>query len=567
MNHPGKYLIGLCMITSIIINTAHGMTKSPRHNNIGVIAVDIQADFANEPVIDPRTLRTVSTRGALGVGRNLDGTVAPYGDTNKDYLKAAQKFTDDMRAYNMPIFFTQDWHPKFLKPHVSFASTWIDKGYENIQLFNPFPDENLPLKSEDKQYKVEGQVMWPDHCIQGSPGARILLKVQPQDTVIQKGANPYVESYSGFEDKDGTKTPLTSELHKRGVTDVIVFGIATDFCVNFTALDALKDGFGVHLVINLSRGVDTNLINQKIEDLITFGANVYYINGLNDGWTPSAAIKETLKKFGVIECTNVADFLNKVHIHMRKGKAVSKIPSIEKESLLEKELARSFAGKLPTEKELQSGMFNIRTRSEPGSEETSGNFVENATLQARDTLRLESEKLRSLINKVPKKRKIAITNNIESFIEAQRKLLDTKIKDQSVGQTESAAIESAFQQKRQQLNAPEEAPGAEEEIKSLGASQNQLIIDVSAALGQESKTLKELLDRINPDERVNAKSEIDSFIEKITREINKKIAKKQLASDAPENIRSAFQTKLNELKASYKINNPGKVEITEEASF
>jgi len=432
MNHPGKYLISLCMITAIIINTAYGMTKSPRHNNIGVIIVDIQGDFVNLPVINPRTLQKTSPTLAVNTPE--------YGNTNENYIKAAQKFTDDMRAYNMPIFFTQDWHPKDPISHVSFASTWKDKGYKNIELFNPFPDADFPLQPEDEKYKVEGQVMWPDHCIQGSPGARILLKVQPQDTVIQKGANPYVESYSGFEDKDGTKTPLTSELHKPGVTDVIVFGIATDFCVNFTALDALKDGFGVHLVINLSRGVDANLIAQKIEDLITFGANVYYINGLNDGWTPSAATKETLKKFGVIECTNVADFLNKVHLHIRKGKAVSKIPSIEKESLLAKELARSFAGKLPSPKELKRGKQVL-------SEVT----FENLESLARNTITKESEKLRFVLEKVQEKDKKNIKKEIEKFIQNTTNMLKDKISNKAIETNEPDIIKNAFEEFRNSL--------------------------------------------------------------------------------------------------------------------
>jgi nicotinamidase/pyrazinamidase len=341
MNRPGKYLIGLCMIGTIMTSALHGAAKTRTPNPIGVVVVDIQADFVNEPVKDPRTLKELSKQGALGVGRDpqTDKVIA-YGDTNKAYLAAAEKFVQEMRQYNMPIFFTQDWHPR---GHVSFASTWKLKYPDQsnlIQIAQAFPSA-IQLKPEDQKYLVEGQVMWPDHCVQGSPGARILLKVQPQDIVIQKGTNIYADSYSGFQDKSQKATPLTDELHKRGVTDLVIFGIATDFCVHDTAVDALHRGFGVHLVVNLSRGVISDLIDNKLKNLTDLGANIYYIKGLNDGWTPSAATKATLQRLGIIECINVADFVNKLHKNIRAGKGAisATIPEAPPMEVAKKEAA------------------------------------------------------------------------------------------------------------------------------------------------------------------------------------------------------------------------------------
>ncbi len=124
--------------------------------------------------------------------------------------------------------FTQDWHPA---DHTSFASN------------NPGtkPGDIIRMGPTD-------QVMWPDHCVQGSSGARFhpALDVRPEDPVIRKGELKTVDSYSAFLDVDGRhETGMRALLLDKGVRDITIVGLATDYCVKFSALDALRFGFRV----------------------------------------------------------------------------------------------------------------------------------------------------------------------------------------------------------------------------------------------------------------------------------------------------------------------------------
>lgn len=137
------------------------------------------------------------------------------------------------------IVATQDWHPVH---HESFAS--MHKGrnpYEVIDL------HGLP------------QVLWPDHCIQGSHGAAFhaMLDTRRIHHVTVKGTDPMVDSYSGFLDNGGRNdTGLDGYLKSQEIEEVHVLGLATDYCVKFTALDAVKLGYKVTLVRDGCRGVD-----------------------------------------------------------------------------------------------------------------------------------------------------------------------------------------------------------------------------------------------------------------------------------------------------------------------
>jgi len=139
------------------------------------------------------------------------------------------------------IALTQDWHPK---GHFSFASTNKEKG---AQLFTPF--EYAPGKF---------QMMWPDHCVQGSDGAKFHhdLKREPTDIVVQKGTNLNIDSYSGFFDNDSkAKTDLADQLRRQGITHIYVAGLAYDYCVGFSALDGVKEGFKTYFIEDGARGV------------------------------------------------------------------------------------------------------------------------------------------------------------------------------------------------------------------------------------------------------------------------------------------------------------------------
>lgn len=137
------------------------------------------------------------------------------------------------------VVLTQDWHPA---GHSSFASSHSGKvPYEMI---------NLPYGP---------QVLWPDHCIQGTSGAAFheSLLADPADLIIRKGFNPEIDSYSAFFENDHkTPTGLEGYLRTRGITTLTMVGLALDFCVNFSAVDAANLGFAVTVRRDLCRAID-----------------------------------------------------------------------------------------------------------------------------------------------------------------------------------------------------------------------------------------------------------------------------------------------------------------------
>jgi len=135
--------------------------------------------------------------------------------------------------------FTQDWHPA---DHTSFASQHDGKA----------PFEMTTVSYGD-------QVLWPDHCVQGTTGADFHadLNVDAADLIIRKGFRPQIDSYSAFFENDQTTpTGLDGYLKTRGITSVALTGLATDFCVFYSAMDAVKLGYEVELVLEACRGID-----------------------------------------------------------------------------------------------------------------------------------------------------------------------------------------------------------------------------------------------------------------------------------------------------------------------
>ena len=138
------------------------------------------------------------------------------------------------------VVMTQDWHTA---GHVSFASAHPGK--------KPFETIDLPYGK---------QVLWPDHCVQGTDGASLSgeLSIPQAELVIRKGFHKDVDSYSAFTEADGkTTTGLAAYLKARQVNQLFVAGLATDFCVAWTALDARKEGFETYVVEDACRGIDT----------------------------------------------------------------------------------------------------------------------------------------------------------------------------------------------------------------------------------------------------------------------------------------------------------------------
>jgi len=137
------------------------------------------------------------------------------------------------------VVLTQDWHPA---GHSSFASSHPGKG---------------PFETVDMAYGE--QTLWPDHCIQGTPGAEFhpALEWARAESIIRKGFRRDIDSYSAFFENDRTTpTGLGGYLKERGIGKITLCGLATDFCVGFSALDAVRSGLQVEVVLAACRGID-----------------------------------------------------------------------------------------------------------------------------------------------------------------------------------------------------------------------------------------------------------------------------------------------------------------------
>jgi nicotinamidase/pyrazinamidase len=174
-----------------------------------LIVIDVQNDFC--------------AGGALAV---------PDGD-------AVVPIVNEMTPRFPLVVLTQDWHPR---GHASFASSHPGR--------RPFEEIALPYGP---------QVLWPDHCLPGTRGADFHpdLDLRSADLILRKGANPEVDSYSAFFENDHeTPTGLGAFLRERGVRRAILVGLATDYCVLYTALDAVAQGFEAVVVEPGVRGID-----------------------------------------------------------------------------------------------------------------------------------------------------------------------------------------------------------------------------------------------------------------------------------------------------------------------
>lgn len=147
------------------------------------------------------------------------------------------------------VVLTQDWHPP---SHSSFASNHAGKA--------PFDSITLPYGP---------QTLWPDHCIWGSTGAKFHpdLHIDPADLVIRKGFRPAIDSYSAFFENDrSTRTGLDGYLKDRGVTAVTLVGLATDYCVAYSALDAAGLGYKTTVLLGACRGIDLGGSLARMQD-------------------------------------------------------------------------------------------------------------------------------------------------------------------------------------------------------------------------------------------------------------------------------------------------------------
>ena len=174
----------------------------------------------------------------------------PDGDAIIPLVNALQPLFDLVVA-------TQDWHPV---GHQSFASSHAGRA----------PFEQIDLHGLS-------QVLWPDHCTQASPGAELApaLRTERVETIFRKGTNPEIDSYSAFFDNGHRKsTGLADYLRGRQITDVYVAGLAGDYCVYYSALDALAAGFTTFVITDATRAISAEGLAAALADLEAKGAHL-----------------------------------------------------------------------------------------------------------------------------------------------------------------------------------------------------------------------------------------------------------------------------------------------------
>lgn len=193
-----------------------------------LVIVDVQNDFC--------------PGGALAV---------PGGD---EVIEPINKLTESFDC----VIQTQDWHPG---DHLSFASNH---------------DGKKPFATIEMDYGE--QILWPDHCVQGSKGAQFHpdLKTQPSQIIVRKGFRRHIDSYSAFFENDqNTVTGLHGYLQERSIDELIITGLATDFCVKWTVLDALKLGYKVTLLEDAVRGINIEgSVKSAMEEMKESGAQI-----------------------------------------------------------------------------------------------------------------------------------------------------------------------------------------------------------------------------------------------------------------------------------------------------
>ena len=146
---------------------------------------------------------------------------------------------NDLVQYFQHVILTQDWHPAH---HSSFASSHPGRA--------PFEEVDMPYGP---------QTLWPDHCVQGSGGAAFHPNFNRTraELIIRKGFRKAIDSYSAFFENDhATATGLAGYLRERGLSSLTLVGLATDFCVAYSALDAVKEGFVTTVRLDACRGID-----------------------------------------------------------------------------------------------------------------------------------------------------------------------------------------------------------------------------------------------------------------------------------------------------------------------
>ena len=223
------FIIGT--ISFLLSSGGVSMAKTTITMKTGILVVDVQGDF------------TTSKNGSLAV----EGT-------DEAYVEAVGQTSKRLKEAGFSVYATQDWHPS---DHVSFFTGHKgNKAFDIIRLHG------------------KNQVLWPPHCVQNSPGAEILLDKKLFKAIVKKGMDPQFDSYSGFQDDGGKKTELDKILRKDRIGKVVIYGLATDYCVRATSLDAIAAGYQVVVIKTLCRGVASDTTQRALEEMKARGVVV-----------------------------------------------------------------------------------------------------------------------------------------------------------------------------------------------------------------------------------------------------------------------------------------------------
>ncbi|HEY3276617.1 MAG TPA: isochorismatase family protein [Syntrophorhabdaceae bacterium] len=195
---------------------------------IAALVIDMQGDF------------TQFAAGSLAVP-----------GTGKNYIDEVEAAARLLKTAGFLVFGSQDWHPP---DHVSFFTS--HKG-----------------KKAGDTVEVDGrrQMLWPPHCVQATEKAAILIDNGLFHEIVKKGADSRFDSYSAFQDEGGNETALESLLRSKKVEKIVIFGVAIDYCVKYTALDGRKRGFSTIVIESLSRGIASDTAAAAIEEMKSAG--------------------------------------------------------------------------------------------------------------------------------------------------------------------------------------------------------------------------------------------------------------------------------------------------------
>lgn len=280
------------------------LKKSAGGVDTALLIIDVQHDFVELPIED-RDGKIVASQGSLAVK-----------GTGKDYINACNFALSKLRPHAL-IIFTQDWHPPY---HISFLSRAQQQTPELIK-------EDGLLKFITSPYTHERQYQWPDHCKQedNKPtfGADIAMNHFMYDISVKKGMKLNFDSYSGFEDDGKGLTAMEAVLAVCDRTKLIVYGIATDFCVQATVLHALerkasRKYTAVHVITNLCRGVNKELSLAAFRNMAKNGAVLHWVSNLTaSGAIPLNEIQTVLQatepKLNIQESKDIAQFLQTIN--------------------------------------------------------------------------------------------------------------------------------------------------------------------------------------------------------------------------------------------------------------